>query len=89
MVTRAELWKCLGDRGIRGEIVITVQFVYVNSHAAVRTRKGEEYSFDVNYGVVQCCVHYIFAIVIIVNETSKPGRIGLRVCTRRIAYIRR
>ena len=36
-IVRAELWKCLAERGIFGELLRAIQFLYVCSQAAVRT----------------------------------------------------
>ena len=40
-VVRAELWKCLAERGIFGELLRAVQYLYICSQAAVRTREGD------------------------------------------------
>ena len=40
-VVRAELWKCLAERGILGELLRAIQSLYICSQAAVRTREGE------------------------------------------------
>ena len=40
-VVRAELWKCLAERGIFGELLRAIQTLYKCSQAAVRTREGE------------------------------------------------
>ena len=40
-VVRAEVWKCLAERGIIGELLRAIQSLYICSQAAVRTREGE------------------------------------------------
>ena len=42
-VVRAELWKCIAERGIFGELLRAIQSLYKCSQAAVRTRKGQTY----------------------------------------------
>ena len=37
-VVRAELWKCLSERGIFGELLRAIQSLYICSQATVRTR---------------------------------------------------
>ena len=55
-VVREELWKCLAERGIVGEILRAVQSLYICSHEAVRTREGEPDWFEVKCGLRQGCV---------------------------------
>ena len=51
-VVRAELWKCLTERGIFVELLRAVQSLYICSQAAVRTREGETDWFEVKCGVI-------------------------------------
>ena len=60
-VVRAELWKCLAERGIFGELLRTVQSLYICSKAAVRTRGGTDW-FVVKCGLRQGCVFVNFVI---------------------------
>ena len=55
-VVRAELWKCLPERDIFGELLRAVQSLYICSQAAVRTTKGETDLFGVKCGWRQGCV---------------------------------
>ena len=52
-VVRAELWKCLAERGIFGELLRAIQSPYICSQAAVRTREGETAWFEVKCGLRQ------------------------------------
>ena len=55
-VVRSELWKCLGERGILGELLRAVRSLYICSQAAVRTREGVTDWFEVKCGLRQGCV---------------------------------
>ena len=55
-IVRAELWKCLAERGIFGELLRVIQSLYICSQAAVRTREGETDWFEVKWGLRQGCV---------------------------------
>ena len=55
-IVRAELWKCLAERGIFGELLRAIQSLYICSQAAVRTREGETDWFEVKCGLRQGCV---------------------------------
>ena len=63
-VVRAELWKCLAEQGILGEILRAIQSLHLCSQAAVRTREGETNWFEVKCGLTQGCVlsHLLFII---------------------------
>ena len=58
-VVRAELWKCLAERGIFGELLRAIQSLYICSQAAVRTREGETDWFEVKCGLRQGCVCHL------------------------------
>ena len=55
-IVRAELWKCLAELGIFGELLRAIQSLYVCGQAAVRTREGETEWFEVKCGLRQGCV---------------------------------
>ena len=55
-VVRAELWKCLAERGIFGDLLRAIPSLYICSQAAVRTREGETDWFKVKCGLRQGCV---------------------------------
>ena len=69
-VVRAELWKCLAERGIFGELLGDVQSLYICSHAAVRTR-GETDWFEVKCGLRQGFVLSPLLFIIFMHNIMK------------------
>ena len=70
-VVRAELWKCLTERGIFGELLRAVQSFYICSQAAVRTREGETDWFKVKCGLRQGCVFSPLLFIIFMDNIMK------------------
>ena len=70
-VARAELWKCLAERGIFGELWRAVQSLYICSQAAVRTREGETDWFEVKCGLRQGCVLSPLLLIIFMDNIMK------------------
>ena len=70
-VVRVELWKCLAELGIFGELLRAVQSLYICSQAAVRTREGETDWFDVKAGLKQGCVLSPLLFIIFMDNTMK------------------
>ena len=70
-VVRAELWKCLTERSIFGEILRAVQSLYICSQAAVRTREGETDWFEVKCGFRQGCVLSPLLFIIFMDNIMK------------------
>ena len=69
-VARAELWKCLAERGIFGEVLRAVQSLYICSQAAVRTREGETDWLEVKCGLRQGCVLSRLLLTIPVRKSA-------------------
>ena len=72
-VVRAELWKCLTERGILGELLRAVQSLYICSQAAVRTREGETDWFEVKCGLRQGCVLSLLLFIIFMDNIMKQA----------------
>ena len=70
-VVRAELWKCLAERGIFGELLRAIQSLYICSQAAVRTREGETDWFEVKCGLRQGCVLSPMLFIIFMDNIMK------------------
>ncbi len=74
-VVRAELWKCLAERGIFGELLRAIphpiQSFYICSQAAVRTREGETDWFEVKCGLRQGCVLSPLLFIIFMDNIMK------------------
>ena len=70
-VVRAELWKCLPERDIFGELLRAVQSLYICSQAAVRTTKGETDLFEVKCGLRQGCVLSPSLFIIFMDNVMK------------------
>ena len=70
-IVRAELWKCLAERGIFGELLRAVQSLYVCSQAAIRTRAGETEWFEVKCGLRQGCVLSPLLFMIFMDNIGK------------------
>ena len=70
-VVRAELWKCLEERGILGELLRAVQSLYICSQAAVRTREGETDWFEVKCELRQGCVLSPLLFIIFMDNIMK------------------
>ena len=70
-VVRAELWKCLAERGIFGELLRAIQSLYICSQAAVRTREGETDWFEVKCGLRQGCVLSPLLFIIFLDNIMK------------------
>ena len=70
-IVRAELWKCLAERGIFGELLRAIQSLYVCSQAAVRTREGEIEWFEVKCGLRQGCVLSPLLFIIFMDNIMK------------------
>ena len=70
-IVRAELWKCLAERGIFGELLRAIQSLYVCSQAAVRTRAGETEWFEVKCGLRQGCVLSPLLFMILMDNIMK------------------
>ncbi len=70
-VVRAELWECLAERGIFGELLRAIQSLYICSQAAVRTREGETYWFEVKCGLRQGCVLSPLLFIIFLDNIMK------------------
>ena len=67
-VVRAELWKCLAERAIFGELL---RAVHICSQAAVRTREGETDWFEVKCGLRKGCVLSPLLFIIFMDNTMK------------------
>ena len=75
-VARAELWKCLAERGIFGELLRAVQSLYICSQAAVRTREGETDRFEVKCGLRQGRVlSPLLFIICMVNIMKRANQV--------------
>ena len=70
-VVRSELWKCLAERGIFGELLRAVQSLYICSQAAVRTREGETDWFEVKCALRQGCVLSPWLFIIFMDNIMK------------------
>ena len=70
-VVRAELWKCLAERGIFGELLRAIESLYICSQAAVRTREGETEWFKVKCGLRQGCVLSPLLFIIFMDNIMK------------------
>ena len=70
-VVRAELWKCLEERGILVELLRAVQSLYICSRAAVRTREEETDWFEVKCGLRQGCVLSPLLFIIFMDNIMK------------------
>ena len=70
-VVRAELWKCLAERGIFGELLRDIQSLYICSQATVRTREGETDWFEVKCGLRQGCVLSPLFFIIFMDNIMK------------------
>ena len=72
-VVRAELWKCLAERGIFGELLRAIQSLYICSQAAVRTTERETHWFEVKCGLRQGCVLSPLLFVIFMDNIMKQA----------------
>ena len=70
-MVRAELWKCLAEGGIFGELLRAIQSLYVCNKAAVRTREGETDWFEVKCGLRQGCVLSPLLFIIFMDNIMK------------------
>ena len=70
-VVREELWKCLEERGIIGEVLRAVQSLYICSQAAVRTREGETDWFEVKCRLRQGCVLSPLLLILFMDNIMK------------------
>ncbi len=70
-VVRAELWKCLVEQGILGELLWAGQYIYICSQAAVKTRGGKTYWFEVKCGLRQGCVLSPLLFIIVIDNIMK------------------
>ena len=72
-VVRAELWKCLAERDIFGELLRAIQslFIILCSKAAVRTREGETDWFEVKCG---CVLSPLLFIIYMDNITKRANQ---------------
>ena len=71
-VVRAELWKCLAERGIFGDLLRAIQSLYILcSQAAVRTREGETDCVEVKCGLRQRCVLSPLLFIICMDNIMK------------------
>ena len=70
-VVRADLWKCLAERGIFGELLRDVQSLYISSQATVGKREGETDWFEVKCGLRQGCVLSPLLFIIFMDNIMK------------------
>ena len=70
-IVRAELWKCLAERGIFRELLRAIQSLYICSQAAVRTIEGETDWFAVKCGLRQGCVLSPLLFIIFMDNIMK------------------
>ena len=73
IVVRAELWKCLEEQGMLGELLRTVQSLYISSQAAVKTREGETDWFEVKCGLRQRCALSPLLFIIFMDNIMKQA----------------
>ena len=70
-VVRAEFWKCIEERGILGELLRAVQYVYISSQASVKSRGAETDWFEVNCGLAKGCVLSTLLFIIFMDNIMK------------------
>ena len=67
------LWKCLTERGILGNLLRAIPSLCLCSQAAVRTREGETYWFEVKCGLRQGCVLSPLLFIIFIENIMKQA----------------
>ena len=72
-VVKAELWKCLVEQGILGELLWAVHYLYIRCQAAVRTSGGETDWFEVKCGLRQACVLSPLLFIIVIDNIVKEA----------------